>query len=419
MSMRVGGTNEPEQPNGPGNQQPAGAGNSGAADASPQTPPAFQGSSGTAPPSKQDAGEAARAGKQFRAPTSASTDFEAAWNAATVEIDHVVAGQPLTKNVVDLVDIRRDPALFKKAFNALPKSALDWMPAIHSKSREAICDQWLEEANAGHRLATVVMPAKGSRVPRAPIGVISLDKRPLIAHPEATKVLPPGAYPGAQPCGERSLEDLVALGDVWETATYLNTTALSAKVGGKESEHVYDFPRGVVNVAAKLGMFSWGMQREGVETEKEPTIYSAVDAGAPHVDGNEQHPGQRSRDPNVPSLKAMERIAGGPIAMLEVPSHRPGEHVRHIAIFEVTPERMRRAPGDDHRFGSHTPTSFTKEAEDLIYRGFKETRMPRGKNQPIRDDRNQPHRWVGTIQSTTDKSNRERLNRLKREAQDS
>jgi len=298
-----------------------------AADA-PREAQSFSGPGGTAPPKR--AKGAAGSGTERARAGSDDTSFEARFRAASVPVQTVADGQLASNIVVRLVNIRDNPKLFHEAMEQLPIETLKWMPAMQqNQSVQQICDQWLADSAAGTRRAAVVMPAKGSALPKGmTLGIISLDKRRLVAHPEYSKVMPSAAYPGKTTAGERPLEELVALGDVWESATYLNPA---------QKEH---FPGGLVNQVSKLVINDWLMQEEGANTGKRPSIYSAVDSGAPEIKPSAGDPGQPERAANERSLSAMERLAGAPIAMLQVPSPRENETMRYLTVFELRPEKM-------------------------------------------------------------------------------
>jgi hypothetical protein len=235
-----------------------------------------------------------------------------------------------SSGIVRLVDIEEDPALFRQAMAQLPIEVLQWMPAMQQDHTvEKVCDHWLADSAGGMRRAAVIMPANGSEVPeRLTLGVVSLDKRRLVPYPEFSKVMPSAAYPGGTTAGERPLEELVAAGEVWESATYLNP------------EQRAHYPGGLVNQVAKLIINDWVMQEEGISAGKRPSIFSVVDCGAPEIEPTSADVGQPKRSANERSLAAMERLAGPPVAMLEVPSPRKDEMLRYIAIFELTPEKM-------------------------------------------------------------------------------
>jgi hypothetical protein len=308
----------------------------------PDTPPAdaprpnqsFSGPGGTAPPKRA---KGAAGGGTERARTDVDrASFDARFRAASVPVQAVADGQLASNMVVRLVDIRDDPELFHQAMEQLPIDVLKWMPAMQNQSVQQICDQWLADSAAGNRRAAVVMPAKGSALPEGmTLGIISLDKRKLVAHPEYSKVMPAKAYPGKTTAGERPLEELVAAGHVWESATYLNPV---------QKDH---YPGGLVNQVSKLIINDWVMQEEGANTGKRPSIYSAVDSGAPEIAPSPGDPGQRRRDANERSLSAMERLAGPPVAMLQVPSPRAHETRRYLSIFELTPDKMLGGGPDD------------------------------------------------------------------------
>ena len=309
----------------------------------PDTPPAdtpsqaqpFSGPGGTAPP-KRAKGSAGSGSERVRAGTNEAS-FEARFRAASVPVQAVADGQLASNMVVRLVDIRDDPELFHEAMDQLPIGVLKWMPAMQqNQSVQQICQQWLADSAAGNRRAAVIMPAKGSALPEGmTLGIISLDKRKLVAHPEHSKVMPAEAYPGKTTAGERPLEELVAAGHVWESATYLNPA---------QKEH---YPGGLVNQVSKLIINDWVMQEQGARIGKRPSIYSAVDSGAPEIVPSPGDPGQRKRDANERSLGAMERLAGPPVAMLQVPSPRAHEKQRYLSIFELTPDKMLGGGPDD------------------------------------------------------------------------
>ena len=305
---------------GPDRRESKGAGKSDTPPADTPSPgQAFSGPGGSAPPKRTKGAAGADEGS-----------FEARFRAASVPVQAVADGQLASNTVVRLVDIRDNPKLFHQAMEQLPLDVLKWMPAMQqNQSVQQICDQWLADSAAGTRRAAVIMPAKGSALPKGmTLGIISLDKRRLVAYPEYSKVMPSKDYPGKATAGERPLAELVALGDVWESATYLNPA---------QKEH---YPGGLVNQVSKLVINDWLMQEEGADTGKRPSIYSAVDSGAPEIKPSAGDSGQPKRSANEPSLKAMERLAGPPIAMLQVPSPRANETMRYLTVFELRPEKM-------------------------------------------------------------------------------
>lgn len=379
----------------------------------PQQLPQFKGPTG-APPKR---GTSSGAQATFRQSASASSEasgdrpptpifqgtpeFDKKWAAAPEpSIEQVVKGQPITGSVLRLVDAAQDSDLFNKALNELPESVLGWMPAAHTQTRAAISKLWQQQVENGTRILSVVMPAEGAEVPDEPLGIMSIYEGHLTNPTDYVRTLDPAEYPGKRRAGQASFGELYGRGLVLETATYFNTD----KLAGEE----YDYPGGVLNNFAKLAMIELAMQKWQSEDGAVPHIFSRVDMGSPPIPPTENDPGSAGRPKNAKSASQMERMSdggpdrdGGPIAVVEERSFRPGEETRYVAIYEISAEGFRRSPNDLRPFRDDGPSSLTRLSEEF---GL----------QKIIEGNNLDGKWIGAIpprQAEADRKTSESLNK--------
>ena len=271
----------------------------------------------------------------FRAyDTAAMHDSVARWNLKELKATLAEAGvSPETARslIVQLGEgvenrvVRLEPFNENAATELFPLlgDGIAYSPEYLAHGPEGMSRKWVEEIAEGTRYAYVIYPAFGSRLPHEPLGMISLHKDKLI-NDSYVQTVQAGEYPGRLPAGKMPESQLLALGEVWQSSTYLvqSTTAHPVDTASNNP-----YPRGMVNKASRIVVMLALAQAEVRLGERIEAFYARVHAGPNKV--------------NIPSLRTQESLCGeGPIAVvLENESPNPGETSRYVAIFRTAVER--------------------------------------------------------------------------------
>jgi hypothetical protein len=205
---------------------------------------------------------------------------------------------------------------------------LEFSPDYMRLKADGLAQKWIDEIDAGKRMAFVIYPPPGSAARRQPLGIIAVHKEPLIGD-NYISTREPAQYNGKAPAGALGKQELLDLGEVWQFSTYLSEDRSSMRNGKSP------FPGGVVNSAAKKQVMDLALAELARRGEPINAFYARVHAGAPEA---VPELGWKPTI-NAKSLGSQERMAGGgPVAVV----HERGPQLadgktptRYVAIFET------------------------------------------------------------------------------------
>jgi hypothetical protein len=205
---------------------------------------------------------------------------------------------------------------------------LEFSPDYMRLKADGMAQKWIDEINAGKRMAFVIYPPPGSAARRQPLGIIAVHKEALIGD-NYIATRDPAHYNGAAPAGALGKQELLDLGEVWQFSTYLSEDRSSMRNGKSP------FPGGVVNSAAKKQVMDFALAELARRGEPINAFYARVHAGAPEA---VPELGWK-QTVNAKSLGSQERMAGGgPVAVVHEQGPRMADGktpTRYVAIFET------------------------------------------------------------------------------------